>query len=71
MDMRWEYKVVKLNSDDPKSLERSLDDWGEAGWELVAAYPNAPIDGHAPKLVAVFKSVAVSIPSLETRIHAR
>jgi len=69
--MRWEYKIVKVDSSDARSLERSLDDWGEAGWELVTAYPDTPIGGHAPKLVAVFKSVAVSIPALETRIHAR
>ena len=69
--MRWEYKIVKVDSSDPKSLERSLDDWGEAGWELVAAYPDTQFDSHAPKLVAVFKSVAISIPSLETRLHAR
>jgi len=69
--MRWEYKILKLQVGDSESLERTLDDWGEAGWELVAAYPDPQQDGHSPKVVAVFKSVAISIPSLETRLHAR
>lgn len=69
--MRWEYKILKLEAGDAESLERTLDDWGEAGWELVAAYPDPIRDSHTPKLVTVFKSVAISIPSLETRLHAR
>lgn len=69
--MQWEYKVVKVKNEDPKALERSLDDWGEAGWELVAAYPDPQPDDHVPKLVVVFKSVTISKPSLETRLRAR
>ncbi len=69
--MRWEYKVVKLEIRDPHSLERSLDDWGEAGWELVATHPDPHPDGMTPKIMAVFKSVAISIPNLENRLRAR
>ena len=37
--MKWEYKVVGINSietlGDPEALQRELNNYGKEGWELV------------------------------------
>jgi len=31
----WEYLVVRLHINKPDHLEKTLNDWGRDGWELV------------------------------------
>jgi len=40
---QWEYQVRVLgtywNAANPEAVEETLNDWGEGGWEVIAAYP--------------------------------
>ena len=50
----WEYEVTRIQAVNDGSLETTLNEWGENGWELVSLTPYEPY-ANASVFAAVFK----------------
>lgn len=54
--MRWEYRVIAVNFDDGSEGERTLNEFGAQGWELIAQVPKPRLAKHfADRLRWIFK----------------
>jgi hypothetical protein len=51
MAVAYEYKVIEKLSLSPR-LEDMLNDWGEAGWELISVFVQ---DGFVKTYICIFK----------------
>ena len=60
--VRWEYRVVTFQNTEIGVIERELDGWGAAGWELVSLSTTVKFWGRAVNtnsLVGVMKRPAL------------
>jgi hypothetical protein len=62
MDMKWEYKTVKLKAKgllggkvDEAQLDAMMNDLGRDGWELAAAFDTNEAYGSTRDVVVIFK----------------
>ena len=63
MQMKWEYRTVKLSTQgfwsggelDEAALDAAMNDIGEEGWELVSAFGTNKGFGESRDVVVIFK----------------